>query len=126
MKIEGNPHGALWTQLLSCASNSLRRIRDAADRRIVQAHGTADLGETIAVVEMCPSNGVIPSYPVGSSPGAEQLAQRRSSRKPLSPRNLFQEALISEPGRRSVNRLCRHSHISEISSEAIEALSNRA
>ncbi len=45
---------------------TIRRIRKTADRRIVQAHGTTDLRETIAVVEMRSTNGFIPPYSVGS------------------------------------------------------------
>ncbi|MGZ8383291.1 MAG: hypothetical protein ACXWWE_04710, partial [Nitrospira sp.] len=54
--------------------------------------------------EMSSANGVIASRPVGPSPGAEQLAQHRPSCKPLSPRNLFQEALISEPWRQPADK----------------------
>ena len=75
MKIEGKSHGALWTQLLSCASTSIWRIRNAADRRIVQAHGTTNLRETIAVVQMCPSNGFIPPYSVGSK---DEIGRQRA------------------------------------------------
>lgn len=104
MKIEGKSHGALWTQLSSCPSNSIRRIRNPTDRRIVQAHGTTDLRETVAAVEMSSANGFIPPYPVGPSPGAEQLTQRRPGCKPLLPGNLFQEPLVSQSWRQPVDK----------------------
>ena len=40
-------------------STTVSGIRDTADRRIVQAHGTTNLCETIAVVEMGSANGLI-------------------------------------------------------------------
>jgi len=76
METEGRSNGALWRQNLSCASQTIRRICKAADRRIVQAHGTTDLRETIAVVEMSSANGFIPPYPVGPSPGASRSINR--------------------------------------------------
>ena len=104
METERKSNGALWRQNLSCASHSIRRICKTADRRIVQAHGTTDLRETIAVVEMSAANGFIPPYSVSSSPGSKQLAQRRPGCKPLSPGNLFQEALVSQPWRQPVDK----------------------
>ena len=58
-------NGALWRQHLSCASHTILRVRKTADRRIVQAHGTTDLRETIAVLKMSSTNGFIPPYSVG-------------------------------------------------------------
>jgi hypothetical protein len=43
-----------------CRSTTVSGIRNTADRRIVQAYGTADFRETISVVTMGPANSVIP------------------------------------------------------------------
>lgn len=58
------------------ASTSAWWIGDTTGRRIMQTHGAADLGETIAVVTMGTANGVILSHPVGPGPGSKELAHR--------------------------------------------------
>jgi len=79
-----------------CGSITVSGIRNAADRRIVHAHGTADFRQTVPVVEMGPSNHLITSRTVGPSPGCKELAKRQPGGKPLSPGNLFQAALVSQ------------------------------
>ncbi len=70
------------SHLVLCAVTFLG-IYNAADRPIVQLHGSPDLGQTVAVFQVGTANGVIASCAVGSGTGGEQLAQLRSGRKPL-------------------------------------------
>jgi len=100
----GKPNEARCEAILSSASTSVLGIRNAADCGIVQAHGMADFGETIAVVTMGSANGVVASRPVASGLGSKELAQHRSGGKPLPSGNLLQETLISQPRRQPLNK----------------------
>ena len=70
-------------------------MRDATDRRIVQVHGAADLGQAVAMLQMGQTNRLIAACVIGTNTGGEQLAQLRSGRKPLLAWNLFEGTRIS-------------------------------
>ena len=60
----------LGSDLVLCLTGGLW-IHDAADRRIVQAHGAADFRQTVAVFRMGLTDGRIAARAVRTSTGAE-------------------------------------------------------
>ncbi len=60
----------LGPDLVLCMTDFLR-VHNATDRRIVQAYGATDLGQTVAVLHVGMANGLIASCAVGTGTGSE-------------------------------------------------------
>lgn len=111
-RVSGTKNTQTRSDLVLCIVTVLG-THDAADCRIVQAHGAPDVGRTIAVVHVRTANGLVTSSPVGPETAREQLAQRRSGRKPLLLGNLFQWTLLPEPRRQTFGEsLAPEEHLS--------------
>lgn len=93
-----------WGQVLLCVWSTIWGIHDPANRRIVQAHGLSDLGQTVAVFQMRTANRLIAVDPIGTGPGGEEVAQLRSARKPLLSWNLFHGPFVPESGHQTFDK----------------------